>query len=423
MEWIVIAIFAASLIFCVGAGISVVYALLIGLACFYFYARKQGNDAKTSRAMFIKGISSIRLIIVILTMIGMLTASWRAGGIIAYILHYAASLINPSYFALFAFLICTVMSILTGTSFGTAGTAGVICINMAQYMGLDPYVVGGAIISGIFVGDRCSPMSSSALLVASITKTDIWTNIRIMLKTSWVPFLLCCVAYALVGRFERISSPAASSTVDFLGQFNMSPWLLLPVIIIIGMCIMRIKIYITIGVSILCSAVICFFMQDMAVGEIVKSLIFGYYAGEGNLMNGGGALSMLEVLIIVIISSSYIGVFSKTPILQGIKDAVSKMALKLRPFTVTTILSIIISGISCNQTLATMLSHEMQKDLVEEPLKQAEYLENSVILIAALIPWGIAGAVPLAMIGAPPVTLLFAMYLYVVPIWNILMKR
>lgn len=221
----------------------------------------------------------------------------------------------------------------------------------------------------------------------------------------------------------KVSSVTSSSTVDFLGQFNLSPWLLLPVIIIIAMCIMRIKIYITIGVSILCSALICFFLQDMAIGEIAKALIFGYYAGEGNLMNGGGAVSMLEVLMIVIISSAYIGIFSKTPILKGIKSAVSRMAERLRPFTVTTILSVIISGISCNQTLATMLSHEMQKDLVEEPLKQAEYLENSVILIAALIPWSIAAAVPLAMIDAPPATLMFAMYLYIVPIWNILMKR
>ena len=393
MEFAVLGIFGVALLFCIVTG------------------------------MLVEGILRAKVVLSILLLIGMLTASWRASGTIAYILYYAADAINPSYFSLFTFLICALMSVLTGTSFGTAGTAGVVCMSIAQYMGLSPLLTGGAVISGIFVGDRCSPMSSSALLVASITGTDIRMNIKIMLKTSWAPFLLTCAFYAVAGRSENIAASGTAYSGNFWVGFQMLPWLLLPAAVIAVMCLLPIKLWITIGVNILLSSVLCFWEQDMALPIILKSLLLGYDGGAGNLMNGGGAVSMLEVLIILVISSSYFGIFGNTPLLDGVKNAVSRAAQRLRPFVITTLLSVLISAVSCNQTLATMLTQEIQQDIVPEPLRQAEYLENSVILVAALIPWSIAGAVPAATIGAPIAVLVFAVYLYAVPIWNIAARR
>ncbi len=422
MESVVLGIFGVALICCVATGLPVICALIVGLVCFSVYAHKQGHDAKAIGKMLIEGILRAKVVLSILLLIGMLTASWRASGTIAYILYYAADAIDPSYFTLFTFLICTLMSVLTGTSFGTAGTAGVVCMSIAQYMGLSPLLTGGAVISGIFVGDRCSPMSSSALLVASITDTDIWTNIKIMLKTSWPPFLLTCAFYALAGRSEHIAA-GVNYSGDFWASFLLSPWLLLPAAVIAIMCLLQVKLWITISVNILLASALCFSLQDMKIPAIIRALLLGYEGGAGNLMNGGGAISMLNVLIIVVLSSSYFGIFGNTPLLDGVKAAVARAAQRFRPFTITAVLSVLISAISCNQTLATMLTQEMQREIVPEPLRQAEYLENSVILIAALIPWSIAGAVPAATIGAPITALVFAVYLYAVPIWNIIVKR
>ena len=100
-----------------------------------------------------------------------------------------------------AFLLNCLVSVLTGTAFGTVATMGVICMSIAQTLGVHPAVSGGAILSGIFFGDRCSPVSTSALLVAELTDTDIYANIRNMIATSLVPFFLACGIYAAAGAF------------------------------------------------------------------------------------------------------------------------------------------------------------------------------------------------------------------------------
>ena len=93
------------------------------------------------------------------------------------------------------FLMNCLVSFMTGTSFGTAATMGVISMTIAGTAGVNPVISGGAVISGCFFGDRCSPLSSSAILVASVTETNLFDNIRNMLRTAAVPFVLTCIIY------------------------------------------------------------------------------------------------------------------------------------------------------------------------------------------------------------------------------------
>ena len=82
----------------------------------------------------------------------MLTALWRAAGTIPAIVSYCAGLMNPSVMILMAFLLNALVSVLTGTAFGTAATMGVICMTMAKAMGCNEILAGGAILSGVFFG-------------------------------------------------------------------------------------------------------------------------------------------------------------------------------------------------------------------------------------------------------------------------------
>lgn len=102
----------------------------------------------------------------------MMTALWRACGTIPYIICHAAKLLRPEVILLASFLLNCGISVLTGTSFGTAATIGVICMSMGVSEGANPLLLGGAILSGAFFGDRCSPFSTSALLVSELTKTQ-----------------------------------------------------------------------------------------------------------------------------------------------------------------------------------------------------------------------------------------------------------
>ena len=124
---------------------------------------------------------------------------------------------------------------------------------------------------------------------------------------------------------------------------------------------------------------------------------------------------MVNVAIIVAISSSYSGIFHETGMLDGMKGKLCGARIPAR--IIITAVSTLTAMISCNQTLATMLTYQLCSDLVPDKEKMAISLENSVIVIAPLIPWSIAGSVPLAILGAPTSSLLAAFYLFLLPLW------
>ena len=206
IEMLVLAVFAAALVLCLLLGKSVLFALIFGFFLFSGYSLSRRYTVKETLQMAWRGIMTAKNVLLIFILIGMITAAWRAAGVIPYIVYHTAPLCTPHIMLLATFLLCSLISFLTGTSFGTASTMGVICASLASSMGLSPVLIGGAVLSGASFGDRCSPMSTSALLVSAVTKTDIYGNIKRMVKTSLVPFCLTCVIYFLLGAFFFRSS-------------------------------------------------------------------------------------------------------------------------------------------------------------------------------------------------------------------------
>ena len=192
MEWLILGIFSVSLLICIGFDLSILWALAFGLLLFLLYGRKKGFSWRELTGMAVNGVKTVRNILITFLLIGILTALWRAGGTIPVIVSYAAGWIRPSVFLLMTFLLNCGISFLIGTSFGTSATMGVICATMGNAMGVSPVLTGGAVLSGVYFGDRCSPVSTSALLVATVTGTDIYRNISRMLRTALIPFLVSC---------------------------------------------------------------------------------------------------------------------------------------------------------------------------------------------------------------------------------------
>ena len=198
LEAAVLLAFIGTLSVCVISGISTLWALTAGYMFFFAYGLKRGYGGMEIFKMSLSGVKTVKNILIIFVLIGMITALWRASGTIPTIICYSASLIRPSAFILITFLLNCMLSALTGTSFGTSATIGVICMAMGGTLGVDKTCVGGAILAGAFFGDRCSPVSTSANLVCELTGTDIFSNLRRMVKTSVVPFILSCLFYYLI---------------------------------------------------------------------------------------------------------------------------------------------------------------------------------------------------------------------------------
>ncbi len=127
---------------------------------------------------------------------------------------------------------------------------------------------------------------------------------------------------------------------------------------------------------------------------------------------------MGRVGAIVCISSCYAGIFRATNILKGIHEHIAKLAAHVTAFGATALVSIGTSCIACNQTLAIMLTHQLCNDLQANREKLVVTLADTVVVIAPLVPWSIAGAVPLAMLGAPAASVCFAFFLIITPLWG-----
>lgn len=425
LEILTMAAFTAVLIACVAAGQSVVYALVIGYVIFFVYGLKKGHSAGQVLEMSKKGIMTSMNILVIFFLIGMLTALWRACGTIPVIVCYSAQLIHPAIFVMLAFLLNCLVSVLTGTSFGTAATMGVICMSMARSMGQNEILVGGAIISGLFFGDRCSPVSSSALLVSTLTETDIYENIRGMVRTTLVPFFITCAIYGVLGIFYAGGGEVPDMTAIYAEGFRLHWVLVLPAAVILVLSAFHVHVKKTMAVSIVLAALLCLTVQGAAPAEMIRWLVFGYRAENemlGAMINGGGIVSMLQAFFIVGISSSFAGIFEGTGLLKDMKRYIVSISGKITPFGCITVVSAVASMIACNQTLASILTYQLCHDVVPDRKQFALDLENTVIVLAALVPWSIAGSVPAATLGVPMVSLAAACYLYLVPFWNLIVQ-
>ena len=369
--------------------------------------------------MALTGIKTVKNILITFILIGTLTALWRAGGTIPLIVYHSIPFCHPKIIVLATFLLCCFISLLTGTAFGTAATIGVICVTIANSMGVPMIYSGGAVLAGSYFGDRCSPMSTSALLVSTITKSNLYRNIGGMVKTAVVPFLLSCLIYALLGiGFDGTHDYEPLRTL-FRSSFSLTPVVLIPAAVIVVLSLFRLNVKITMSISVLCSVVICLAIQKLSFGRICHIALFGYRPeGEqlAQLLSGGGILSMAKVFSIVCISSCYSGIFNGTGLLNGLRSGLLKISKKLSPFFAYFMTAILTSMVACNQALATMLTGQLCQGIGESPEKAALYLENTVIVIAPLIPWSIAGTVALESVGAPTSGILTAFFLYLLPI-------
>ncbi len=422
-EIFLMGIFSAALVLCIWAKKSILFALIFGLIIFSLYAREQGHSPRKIFGMWSEGIQTIKPILITLMLIGIITAYWRAAGVIPAIIFYTSDFFTPEIILPMTFWLCGLISMLTGTAFGTGATMGIICAAIAESLDVPTWLTGGAVLSGCYLGDRCSPMSTSALLVSTLTRTDIFKNIVGMIKTSIVPLILASVFYYVAGIFFVSGWTEIDAAEIFAKAFAIRPEVLIPAILIVLLSLMKLRVQLMIGASILASFIIALTIQGVTFGELLKIALLGFYPSDvelAKLLSGGGVISMANVLAILCISSCYAGIFKATGFLNSLQNFMIRFGKKFTPFLSVIIAATITSMISCNQTLAIMLTHQLCKKVEPCPDVFAIDIENSAVVISPLIPWSIAGVVVLTPLNAPPVSILAAWYLWLIPLCHLM---
>ncbi len=349
VELIVLSAFAVMLIVGTALSFPLTSILTIGFFLFFGYGLSRKISAKKLLLASFESVWEVKTIIALFAVVGAMSAAWRAAGTIPEIVSISASLISPSIFILATFLLCTMMSMLLGTAFGTAATMGIICMSIGKAIGASEFFIGGAVLAGSYFGDRCSPMSTSAILVSQLTDTNLSKNINRMLRTSVVPFIAACVIYVAWDFFMANTGTIPDVTGLLSRSFRLSLISLTPALLVIVFSLLKVDVIVTMASSLVLACILCVTIQRVPLTDLPVILLFGLRAPGAtvaNMVNGGGVFSMMNVLTIVTISSSYAGLFQTTGLLRRMCQLVADLSDNSTPFFGVLITSMFTSMVS-----------------------------------------------------------------------------
>src|SRR5699024_647449 len=314
--------------------------IAVGLKIGYTYRNLQGG--------LLKGIYDGLEAVLILISVGALIGTWIAGGIVPSIIYYGLSIIHPNIFLLTAFAITTITSIATGTSFGSAGTAGIAMMGIGASFGLPTPLVAGAVISGAYVGDKISPLSDTTVMSASLSKVDLIDHIKGMLPVTIPAWLITGALFLIVGIFFIEGSgelSAAYSTMDSLEEyFNISLLMIIAAVAVVLLLALKFPSIPVILFGALLGTFWAYFFQGYTILDAVNILYSGTNIESGvtfidELLNRGGIEFMLDVIVLIIFALGVGGLMEKIGILESLGNTLEKWATNIGRLSVSTILS------------------------------------------------------------------------------------
>lgn len=375
------------------------------------------------RTAALEGVASGLGAIFILLAVGALIGTWAMSGTIVAMVYYGMEILNPHFFYASAALLCAVVAFCTGTSWTTAGTIGIGLMGVAANMGLSPAITAGAVISGAYFGDKGSPLSDTVNLATVAGGSELYRLVREGFWTSIPALLLSLGLYALLGSSGNIDY---SGTMTGLEQhFNISVWSFLPLILVLGLALLRISPFITIFLGALLGGVMAVVMNPHAVVALAGdpslptpiALIKGVWSALGTghridtgepaidvLLSRGGMASMLPTVWLIIAALAFGALVERAGLLARLVDPILHHVRTTGTLIVAVVVSCIVTNIvAADQYIAVVMPGRMFKtEFVRRgfaPVVLSRALIDTAPVTSALVPWNSCGAYMAATLG------------------------
>ncbi len=377
--------------------IAAVFAAAVAIFHGYKYA-----DLQESIFDSIRGVG---FAVIMYISIGILVGTWILGGIIPSLIYYGLSILNVKVFFFISLLICSVFSVATGSSWSTAGTVGIALMGVGVGLGVPLPLTAGVIVSGAYFGDKLSPVSDTTILASSASGTDVFTHMRHMLHTTLPAYVCALILYLVVGFFYSSDANIGDSVAGFMStldaNFVISPWLMLPVLVMAAVIILKVPAVPGVLLSGLIGMLCAGFVQGRSVMEILNAACSGVSIDTGmaeinRLVNRGGMESMLSTMILLLSSCCFTGVVRRSGMLQNVIDGLMKRAKTDSQIVLTTQATAFFANVATGDSnVANLLTASMYKDFYEEhdlaPQNLSRAAEDLCTLSAPLIPWTSCG--------------------------------
>lgn len=385
--------------------------------------------------------------ILILLMVGSLAGTWLISGIIPTMIYYGLQILNPTIFLAATVIICSVISVATGSSWTTSATVGIALIGIAEALGIPLGMTAGAILSGAYFGDKISPLSDTTNLAPAMAGTDLFTHIRYMLYTTVPTMIITLIVFVILGL--NVDAIGTADTKEILASidnsFTITPWLFIVPVLVIVLIVKKTSPLIALMIGTLMGAVAALIFQPDIVSAVGggASSFENSYKGIMNaitvdtsiatdneqlndLFSSGGMSGMLGTIWLIICAMVFGGIMDAIGALAAISRALLNMFHTTFGLFASTVFSCLtLNATASDQYLAIVVPGKMfskafrDKGLAPENLSRT--LEDSGTVTSVLIPWNTCGAYHSGVLGVPVASYFaYAIFNYVSPFMTLL---
>lgn len=378
--------------------------LLIAFVVLMVYGRLRGFTWDTIIDGMRTGLRAGVDPLVIFLTIGVLIATWIFSGTIPTVMFWGFKIISIQFFLPTVFLVCTLVGIACGSSFTSVSTMGIAFIGIGTTLHFSPGLTAGAIVSGAFCGSNISPLSGTTNLAASTGEIDIYTHIKSLLWTDLPAWFISLIFFTLMGLHPK---PASLHTINVMldqlqNNFWISPWTMLPVILLIILAIFKVPAIPSLGLGAL-SAVILGWIHNpnISINSITELIMNGFVAHTPNkninlLLSKGGISSMLTSLALIIFALALGGLLIKFNIIGVIITKIEESVKGIVGLTISAALTCIgVNLLVGEHYLALILPGESFKEAFDHHnlprTALTRVLNDAGAAINAVVPWSVSG--------------------------------
>jgi NhaC family Na+:H+ antiporter len=424
--------------------------LLLSAAVAAVLAFRLGFEWETIQDGIVRSISSTLTALLILLLIGSLAGTWFLSGVVPAMIYYGLQVLNPAIFLVAACIVCAIVAVATGSSWTTVATVGVALLGIGKALGLSEAMIGGAIISGAYFGDKLSPLSDTTNLAPAMAGTDLFTHIRYMIYTTGPSMVITLILFGILG-FSSGGGEVTSNIEPVLAaikeKFYITPWLFVVPVIVLVLIVSKTPAIPALLIGTLLGALFALIFQMPTVREVANaselSLFNQAFIGVMKSMYGSisvstsnnivnelfstrGMAGMLNTIWLIICAMVFGGVMETAGFLKRIANAIISLAKSTGSLVASTVGTCVFFNITASdQYLAIVVPGRMYADVYKErglhPKVLSRALEDSGTVTSVLVPWNTCGMTQATVLGVATLTYLpYAFFNLISPFMSIL---
>jgi len=346
----------------------------------------------------------------------MLVGSWILSGTVPILMIYGFDFLSPGFLLPAVAIVASVISLATGTSWGTLGTIGIAFMGIGEGLGIPAYMTAGAVVSGAFFGDKVSPLSDTTNFCANVVGADLYRHIKELMPSTIPAMVIGLVLYYFLGQqyagnaFDNSNAEAVRTALN--GSFTLGVYLLLPPVIVIALALMKYPPIPSLFAGIVAGVILAVFVQGAPIEAVLGTVMYGYRADTGiefvdELLSKGGLNSMLWISGLMILTVAFGGLLERIRAIEVMVESIVTFATSVGAAVLSNTIIMLVLTFTSDLYIAYAVSARVFCPVTRgwgySTTSVSRVLENSGTMMAPLVPWGAAGVFTSGNLGVPTI--------------------